>query len=128
MPEPQSSRDILAEQMIQGRKVLVPHLAQMLKRRGIQEVDATEQRRRFWQRVLTPEQEAQLWQQEMAMRGITELVPGSPEALDIGLGIAKQVYPDRFDMMAGEGRDHESDQADWAWKMASKGPPPEEAP
>lgn len=123
MPDPSSSRDILAETMIQGRKVLTPLLSEMLKRKGIQEVDAAEQRRRFWQRALTPEQEAALWQQEMIARGLTELVPGSPEAVQIGLGISKAVYPDRFDMLEGEGRDHASAQAEWAWKMAQEGPP-----
>lgn len=124
MPEnPQSSRDILAEVMDQGRKSLVPHIAEMLKRTGIREVDAAETRRRFWQRALTPEQEANLWAQEMLRRGITELVPGSPEAVDIGLGISKAVYPDRWDMSMAEGRTHESEIGEWAWSQAQKGPP-----
>lgn len=123
MANAESPRDILATTMRDGRKVIVPLLAEMLKRRGIEEVDNTEERRRFWQRALTPEQEAALWQQEMTSRGITELVPGSPEALDIGLGISKQVYPDRWDMMAGEGRDQGSAQAVWAAKHARRGPP-----
>jgi hypothetical protein len=119
-----SPRDILAQTMADGRKVLVPHLAEMLKRSDIKEVDSSEQRRRFNQRAMTPEQEQQLWVQEMTSRGLAELTPGSPEALDIGLRISKQVYPDRWDMLAGEGRDGLSDQALWAWKMARTVEPP----
>lgn len=118
-----SPRDILAKTMSDGRRVLVPLLAQQLKREGIAEVDASEERRRFWQRALTPEQEQALWLQEMAARGIAELVPGSPEALDIGLGISKQTYPSRWDMLPGDGRDDQGSQAAWAWKHARKGPP-----
>ena len=127
MPEQAGSpRDILARTMADGRKVLVPYLAEMMKRNKISEVDAAEQRRRFWQRALTPEQEQALWVQEMAARGLTELVPGSPEVLDIGLGISKQVYPDRWDMMGGEGRDSLGAQAKWSWTQARKGPPASE--
>lgn len=118
-----SPRDILARTMADGRKVLVPYLAEMLKRSDIKEVDAAEQRRRFNQRALTPEQEQQLWVQEMAARGIQQLEPGSPEAIDIGLAISKRVYPDRWDMLAGEGRDGLSEQAMWAWKQARKAQP-----
>lgn len=118
-----SPRDILARTMADGRKVLVPYLAEMLKRSDITEVDAAEQRRRFNQRALTPEQEQQLWVQEMAARGIQQLEPGSPQALDIGLAVSKRVYPDRWDMLAGEGRDGLSEQALWAWKMARKAQP-----
>jgi hypothetical protein len=121
-----SPRDILAQTMADGRKVLVPYLATMMKRSDIKEVDASEQRRRFWQRALTPEQEQQLWVQELAARGIPQLVPGSPDAVDIGLKISKQTYPDRWDMLPGEGRDNQSDQAMWAWKQAQKGPPASE--
>lgn len=120
MPDAESSRDIMARQMTEGRKVLVPYLAEHFKRKGIKQLDAAEQKRRFAQRALTPEQEAALWAQEMASRGLTELVPGSPQVLEIGLGISKQVYPDRWDMMTGEGRDHASDQAEWAMKMAKE--------
>lgn len=124
MAEPTPSpRDILAETMEGGRKVVVPYLAEMLKRTGITEVDSEEERRRFWQRAMTPEQETLLWHEEMVRRGISQLVPGSPEVLEIGLGISKQVYPDRWDMLTGEGRAHQSDQARWAWKLARRGPP-----
>ena len=64
-----------------------------------------------------------MWTQAMIARGITQLIPGSPEAIDIGLGIAKAKYPDRFDMMGQEGRDHASQQAMWAMKHAKAGPP-----
>ena len=121
--DPGSPRDILAQTMTDGRKVLVPHLAGLLKRNKIAEVESSEERLRFWQRALSPEQEQLLWQQEMAARGIQQLVPGSPEVLDIDLGISKQVYPSRWDMLPGEGRDDQSDQAMWAWKHAQKGPP-----
>lgn len=123
MPEAKSSRDIMAEVMSGGRQALVPMLAEMLKRDGIDEVDTAEERRRFWQRALTPEQEAQLWQQEIANRGITQMTP--EQATDIGLGISKQVYPDRWDMMPGAGRDTEAKQAMWASKHAKLGPPVE---
>lgn len=125
MPETAGSpRDILAQTMADGRKVLVPHLAEMLKRSDIKEVDTAEQRRRFNQRALTPEQEQQLWVQEMTSRGIAELMPGSPEARDIGLEISKHVYTGRWDMMPGEGRDSLSDQAMWAWNLARTVEPP----
>jgi predicted transcriptional regulator len=123
MPEQKTPRDVLAETMDGGRKVIVPLLAEMLKRKGIDEVDTAEQRRRFWQRALTVEQEQQLWQQAMIERGLVQLTPGDPVTIDIGLGISKMVYPDRWDMLPGEGRDHASQQAEWAWKMAKAGPP-----
>jgi hypothetical protein len=127
MSDASAPRDILAETMTQGKKVLVPMLAEMLKRKGIETVESKEERRRFWQRAATPEQEALMWQQEMANRGLTELVPGAPQTLDIGLGISKRVYPDRWDMAPGEGRDTESAQAEWAARHARKGPPEAEA-
>ena len=121
MAESSSPRDVLAETMAEGRKVLVPYLAEMLKRKSIAEVPPPEERQRFWQRAKTPEQEQQLWADEMNVRGITELTPEF--AVDIGLKIGQQVYPDRFDMMTGEGRTTQADQAQWAWKHAQAGPP-----
>lgn len=124
MPDkPLAPRDILARVMDDGKKTLTPHLAEMLRRDGIEEVDGGEQRRRFWQRAISPEQEAILWQQAMVQRGITQLLPGSPAALEIGLGISKSVYPDRWDMAPQEGRDHQSQQAEWAWTLARRGAP-----
>lgn len=123
MADSMSSRDILARVMRDGRKVLVPHLAEMLQREAIETVESKNERKLFWERAVTPEQEAQMWLGEMAARGITELVPGSPEAADIGLKISKSVYPARWDMMSGEGRQHASEQAMWAWKHAKQGPP-----
>lgn len=116
-----SPRDVLAEVMAEGRKVLVPHLAEMLKRTQIKEIDTSEERQRFWQRAITPEQEQLLWQEGMARLGTLELTPD--QALDLGLQISKRVYPDRWDMLGGEGRDAQSDQAMWAWKQAKLGPP-----
>jgi hypothetical protein len=121
MPDAGSQRDILAEVMAQGRKVLVPHLAEMLKREKIETIGGAEERRRFWQRAMTPEQEQMLWQTEMANRGITELTPDV--ALEIGLGISQKVYPSRWDMATAEGREHESEIAQWAWQHAKKGDP-----
>lgn len=116
-----SPRDILAQVMADGRKSLVPHLAEMLKHADIETLDSAEERRRFWQRAVSPEDEQRLWQQEMATRGLTELDPKS--ALEIGLGISQKVYPARWDMAMAEGRDHESDIAQWAWKHAKRGDP-----
>jgi hypothetical protein len=116
-----SPRDILAQTMADGRKSVVPYLAEMLKRDKIAEVPPDEERRRFWQRALTPEQETALWQQEMQQRGLMELTPEL--ALDIGLKISQQVYPDRWDMMPAEGRDAQSQQAQWAMKHTRAGPP-----
>lgn len=116
-----SPRDVLAKVMSEGRKTLVPHLAEMLKRTQIKEIDTSEERQRFWQRAITPEQEQLLWQEGMARLGTLELTPD--QALDLGLQISKRVYPDRWDMLGGEGRDAQSDQAMWAWKQAQKGPP-----
>jgi hypothetical protein len=128
MPDkPLAPRDILARTMQDGRTVLIPHLAEMLRREGIATVESPEERRRFWQAAITDEQEQQMWLQEMTARGITELIPGSPEALDIGLGISKVKYPDRWDMAGQEGRNHESQQAEWAMKHARRGPPEPEA-
>lgn len=127
MADTASPRDILARVTADGRKVLVPHLAEMLQREGIETVQSKEERRLFWLRAATPEQEAQMWQDEMLQRGITELAPESPEVLDIGLKISKAVYPARWDMLEGEGRTHASEQAQWAWKHAKKGPPAEMA-
>ena len=107
--------------MADGRKSVVPYLAEMLRREKIAEVPPDEERRRFWQRALTDKQEQQLWQDEMAQRGMTELTPEL--ALDIGLKIAQSVFPDRWDMMAGEGRMSQSDQANWAMKHTRAGPP-----
>ena len=121
MPDASSPRDILAETMAEGRKSVVPYLAELLKRDKIAEVPPDEERRRFWTRVLTPEQEAQLWAQEMQQRGLMELTPET--ALDIGLKIGSQVYPDRFDMMTGEGRNTQAQQAEWAWRHVKVGPP-----
>ena len=125
MPDtkPLAPRDILARTMRDGRDVLIPHIAEMLRREGIAEVPSDEERRRFWQAALTDEQEQQMWTQAMIARGITQLIPGSPEAIDIGLGISKAKYPDRWDMLEGEGRNHASQQATWAMKHARKGPP-----
>lgn len=123
MPDPKSPRDILAETMAGGRKVLVPHLAEMLKHRGITEVSAAEERERFYQAAITDEQEQRMWQDEALKRGITEWVPGSPEALDAGLAISKVKYPARWDMSAAEGRNTVSDIATWAMKHARAGPP-----
>ncbi len=117
-----SSRDILAETMSDGRKAVVPYLAEMMRRESkIAEVPPDEERTRFWQRALTPEQEAQLWASEMQARGITTLTP--EQATDIGLKIGSQVYPDRFDMMGQEGRTTQAQQARWAWKHMQAGPP-----
>lgn len=109
----------------EGKQAIVPHLAEMLKRKGIEELPTSEQRRRFHQAAITDEQEQQMWAQEMIARGITQLVPGDPQTIDIGLKISKAKYPDRWDMAAGEGRDTSSAQAEWLWKMARTGPPPE---
>ncbi len=128
MPEPKSHRNILAELMAGGQKTLVPHLAEMLKRTGIEEVDASGERERFWQPALTDEQEQEAWRQEMAARGITQLVPGSPEVIDIGLKISKVKYPARWDMAPGEGREHESEQAELSYKHARKGQPQQPQP
>ena len=125
MPDAKAPRDIFAETMSDGRKVLVPYLAEMLKRGKISEVDAKDERRRFWLRAMTEEQEAQLWQQAMLQRGLTPETLTPEQATDIGLGIAKQVYQARFDMMEKEGRDTPSAQATWAWKHAQMGPPEE---
>lgn len=121
MAEAPAQRDVLAQVMADGRKTLVPLLAELLRRDGIETVESKEERRLFWQRALTPEQEQALWMQEMATRGVTELTPET--AAQIGLGISKQVYPARWDMLAADGRDHESDQIRWAYKHAQKGPP-----
>ncbi|HVQ45107.1 MAG TPA: hypothetical protein VMT30_09210 [Candidatus Saccharimonadia bacterium] len=121
MPDAAAPRDIMAETMVQGRKSLVPHLAEMLKRDAIAEVPPDEERRRFWERAKTPAQEAQMWQQEMQQRGLTELTPEL--ALDIGLKISQQVYPDRWDMSTGEGRTTQADIANWAMKHTRAGPP-----
>lgn len=121
MADAQSPRDILAEVVSEGRKVLVPHLAEMLKRSNIAEVTPSEERQRFWQRAMTPEQEQQAWQAEMAQRGLAELTP--EQAVDIGLAVSKRVYPGRWDMMTGEGRDTQAQQATWAWKHAKQGNP-----
>lgn len=124
MPEQADSpRDILARTMSEGRKVLTPLLAEMLKRRGIAEIDSGEERRRFWQAALTDEQEQQMWQQEMIARGLAEVVPGTPAHTEIGLKVSQAKYPDRWDMLEGEGRTHASEQAMWAHKHARKGPP-----
>lgn len=123
MAEVESPRDILARVMDGGRKTVVPLLAEMLRRKGIAEIPSAEERRRYWQRALTVEQEQQLWAEEMARRGIQQLTPGAPETIEMGLGIAKQVFPDRFDMMTGEGRDQASAQAEWAYKHAQRGEP-----
>lgn len=127
MAESASSRDILARVMRDGRKVIVPHIAEMLKREGIETVESKEERRLFWLRAVTPEREARMWLDEMAQRGLTELVPGSPEALEMGLKISKSVYPSRWDMLEGEGRDHQSEQSMWALKAAKQGPPESKA-
>lgn len=123
MPELTAPRDILAQVMKDGKDVMVPLLAEQLKREAIDEVPSDEQRRLWWQRALTPEQEQQEWMNEMAARGLTELIPGSPEVTEIGLKIAPKVYPSRFDMMTAEGRDSQSAQAVWSWKMAKTKPP-----
>lgn len=121
--QPAAPRDVLARVMVEGKKTLVPLLGEMLRRKGIEEVDGGEMRRRYWQAALTDEQEQQMWTQEMIARGITQLVPGDPQTLDIGLKISKAKYPDRWDMLGQEGRDQSSAQAEWAWKQAQKGPP-----
>ena len=123
MAEIKSPRDILAEQMDAGRKRLVPLLAEMMKRSAIKEIGSTEERERFWRRALNEEQEQALWAQMMAAKGIIELVPGAPETIAMGMEVSKQVYPDRWDMAPAEGRDHESDQAEWSAKHARRGPP-----
>lgn len=128
MPEPKAYRNTLAGLMAGGQKALVPHLAEMLKREGIEELDASDERERFWQSALTDAQEQEMWRQEMAARGITQLVPGSPGVIDIGLKISKSKYPTRWDMAPGEGREHESEQATWAYKQAKKGPPKPKGP
>jgi len=121
--EPKSPRDLLAETMSGGRKVLVPHLAEMLKTNRVKELGSAEERERFWQAAITDAQEAQMWQDEMATRGLTELVPGSPEVVDIGLKVSKAKYPSRWDMMVAEGRDTTPVQAEWAARHARRGPP-----
>jgi hypothetical protein len=131
MPDAASQRDIMAETMAQGRKSLIPHLAEMLKRDAIAEVPPDEERRRFWTPVITDEQEAQRWQEEMQQRGLTPEMASDPaqaedylkQMTDIGLKLAREKYPDRFDMMAGEGRDTQAKQADWAWTHLKAGPP-----
>lgn len=124
MPEAAASpRDILAETMADGRKSVVPYLAEMLKRDKIAEVPSDEERRRFWQRAVTPEQEQQLWLGEMQARGLTPETMTPEQALDLGLKIGQQVYPDRWDMMSGEGRNTQAQQATWAWKHTKLGPP-----
>lgn len=123
MPDAPSPRDLLAETMAGGRKVIVPHLAEMLKTRRVQELGSSEERRRFWQPAITDAEEQQMWRDEMAARGLTALVPGSPAAVDIGLKVSKVKYPDRWDMAPQEGRDTDSAQAEWAARHMRLGPP-----
>lgn len=132
MPEaPSSPRDILAETMADGRKVITPYLAEMLKTSRVAEVPTAEERKRFWQRAMNEQQEAELWVTEMQRRGLPPVPPADPvqadeylkQMTDVGLGISKQVYVDRWDMMPQEGRDTQADQARWAWKHAKVGPP-----
>lgn len=123
MPQANSPRDILAETMSEGRKVVVPYLAEMLKTERISEVPTAEERRLFWARAKTPEQEAQMWTEALAQRGLAPEMLTPEVALDIGLGIAKEVYPGRWDMMGQEGRTTQADQARWAAKHAKLGPP-----
>jgi hypothetical protein len=107
----QSTRDILSETFESGRRVLVPQLATLMRRDKITEVEAAEERRRFWQRAITEQEEASLWQQGMTP-----------------YEISKQVYPDRWDMAGAEGRVHESEIAAWSHKHAQKGTPQPSAP
>ena len=123
MPEPRSPRDLLAEVMAGAQRVQTPLLAELLKTDRVQPVDSSEERRRFWQAAITDEQEQQMWRDEMAARGLQVVLPGSPEAIDIGMRIAKVKYPDRFDMMSQEGRNTVAQQAQWLWSHAKKWPP-----
>ncbi len=107
--------------MAESRKSVVPYIAEMLKRDKIAEVPPDEERRRFWSAALTDEQEAQRWQEEMTRRGLTELTPEL--ALDIGLKISQEKFPDRWDMVGGEGRNTQAQQAEWAWRHVQAGPP-----
>jgi hypothetical protein len=109
--------------MEQSRTALTPNLAALLKRDKIKELSSAEERERFWRRALSDEQEQALWQQMMLSKGITQLTPGAPETLAMGLEISKQVYPDRHDMAPGEGRTTEAQQAEWAARHARRGPP-----
>lgn len=127
MPGPRAPRDILAEVMAGAQRVQTPLLAELLRSDRVQAVDSPEERRRFWQAVLTDEEEAQMWRDEMVARGLTRVLPGSPEALDIGMRISKAKYPDRWDMAGQEGRTTEAQQAQWAWKHAQKGAPDAQA-
>ena len=123
MPEVKSPRDILGEVMAGAQKTQTPLLAELLKSDRVTEVDSSEERQRFWQSALTDEQEQQMWADAMAARGLTQLVPGSREVLDIGMAVSKAKYPTRFDMMEQEGRTTEAQQAMWAAEHARKGMP-----
>lgn len=123
MPSTKSRRDLLAEVMAGAQRVQTPLLAELLLSDRVQKVDPSDERRRFWQAAITDEQEQQMWRDEATARGVTAWVPGSPEALDAGLKIAKVKYPDRFDMMGQEGRNTTAQHALWAWGHAKKGMP-----
>lgn len=131
MPEAKSSRDVLAQVMDEGKKRMIPLLAEMMKRDAIAEVPPDEERRQFWAPAITDEQEQQMWQQEMTTRGVSPEMANDPEQaqkyldqmVDIGLKIASQKYPGRFDMMTGEGRNTQAQQALWAWRHAQAGSP-----
>lgn len=123
MPGPMSRRDLLAEVMAGAQKVQTPLLAEQLRTDRVQAVDTSEERRRFWQAAISEQQEQQMWRDEMAARGLTTVLPGSPEAIDIGMRISKAKYPDRFDMMGQEGRNTVAQQAQWAFRHMQKGPP-----
>ncbi len=121
----ESSRDILAEQMASGRKVLVPILAEMLKTSRVKEVDTSEERRLFWEPAITDEEEDRLWADAMIREGING--PVTPEMLPlmtkIGLEISHRKFPDRWDMAGAEGRNTDAQTAEWALKHALKGRP-----
>lgn len=123
MPGPKTQRDLLAEVMAGAQRVQTPLLAEQLKSDRVSAVDSSEERRRFWQAAITDEQEQQMWRDEMAARGLTTVLPGSPEAIDIGMAISKSKFPDRWDMAEQEGRNTTAQQATWAWNHAKKGAP-----
>lgn len=113
--------------MAGAQRVQTPLLAELLKSDRVQAVDASEERRRFWTPAISDEQEQQMWRDEAMARGVTAWVPGSPEAIDVGLRISKAKFPDRWDMAQQEGRNTVAQQATWSWKHAKKGPPDAQA-
>lgn len=122
MPD-QSQRDVLGQTMADGKRVLVPLLAEMLKSGKQQQIDASEERRRFWTPAITDEEEAALWEEAMMRAGKTPETMTEQDVVRLGLPISRIKYPDRWDMAGQEGRTTDAQQAEWALKHALKGPP-----